>query len=516
MKKTLLLFIFAFVATVAYSQNELYSFMYRQERNNADVNFMQQRDGDFIILSFVADTTENPYMGSILGSMFYKVSANTLSMSDSLFVEETIANGYLLARDPRGDGNLMAYVDYHEDSDSSYLRISRFSDDDLVINHQEDVLVPLSDEYVYLDSYYGNLIDSRGDMIIKYGRCLPDEIGYECLARISPDGTMKHQAIITENATHLVDPLRELSDSPLQYYLWDAIGGGGGFGGDFFPNLAVYTIDSLFHKNTIILNKILHQEVINPYATEYTFFRYSDDTEVIPIGDNKMLVAAPYELDTNFLSWHIEEGVAMAKFDIRTMQLEKYVTFNDYSGPGHCLGLKMMPDGSVYLLYREYGYPAESFIAVKLDTDLNVEWKRFCKTGQIHIAYLQSPIMYDNLQGEEQGIAWLGSGRNTDNNKTVFILFLFNHDGIPASVDNGIDIRPYASYPNPAQDLLHINYSPDVQPKLVELYDLQGRLVRSQSNALESLSLQGLAAGQYVMKVTMEDGTAYSDKVVKE
>ncbi|MBR7023937.1 MAG: T9SS type A sorting domain-containing protein, partial [Bacteroidales bacterium] len=57
---------------------------------------------------------------------------------------------------------------------------------------------------------------------------------------------------------------------------------------------------------------------------------------------------------------------------------------------------------------------------------------------------------------------------------------------------------------------------PDVTPKSIELYDLQGRLVRSQRNGLESLNLQGLSAGQYVMKVTLENGKVFSDKVVKE
>jgi hypothetical protein len=55
-----------------------------------------------------------------------------------------------------------------------------------------------------------------------------------------------------------------------------------------------------------------------------------------------------------------------------------------------------------------------------------------------------------------------------------------------------------------------------VQPKQVELYDLQGRLVRSQSQGLESLNMQGLASGQYLMKVTLEDGKSFTDKVVKE
>ena len=77
-------------------------------------------------------------------------------------------------------------------------------------------------------------------------------------------------------------------------------------------------------------------------------------------------------------------------------------------------------------------------------------------------------------------------------------------------------IRPYLFYPNPAQDQIHLQYSPDVKPAQVEFYDLQGRLVRTQSKELESINLQGLAPGQYLMKVTLEDGKTYSDKVVKE
>jgi hypothetical protein len=61
-----------------------------------------------------------------------------------------------------------------------------------------------------------------------------------------------------------------------------------------------------------------------------------------------------------------------------------------------------------------------------------------------------------------------------------------------------------------------LQYSPDVKPTRVELYDMQGRLVRTQSKGLESIHMQGLAPGQYLMKVTLEDGKTYSDKVVKE
>ena len=71
-------------------------------------------------------------------------------------------------------------------------------------------------------------------------------------------------------------------------------------------------------------------------------------------------------------------------------------------------------------------------------------------------------------------------------------------------------------YPNPAQDELHLHYSPDVTPTQIELYDLQGRLVKTQRSSLESLNLQGLAAGTYTMRVSLEGGKVFSDKIIKE
>ena len=71
-------------------------------------------------------------------------------------------------------------------------------------------------------------------------------------------------------------------------------------------------------------------------------------------------------------------------------------------------------------------------------------------------------------------------------------------------------------YPNPVRDEIYLQFSPDVKPTQIELYDLQGRLVKTQRNGLESLNLQGLASGTYTMRVTLEGGKVFSDKVVKE
>ena len=71
-------------------------------------------------------------------------------------------------------------------------------------------------------------------------------------------------------------------------------------------------------------------------------------------------------------------------------------------------------------------------------------------------------------------------------------------------------------YPNPVKDVLHVGCPQGNKPTAIELYDLQGRLVRTQSKAFESIDMSQLPAGTYTLRVTMEDGKAYSDKVVKE
>ena len=98
----------------------------------------------------------------------------------------------------------------------------------------------------------------------------------------------------------------------------------------------------------------------------------------------------------------------------------------------------------------------------------------------------------------------------------LFVLKI-NADGSVGSDEILVeDILSYVLYPNPTQGQLHMQFSPDVQPKQIELYDLQGRLVHTQGKAFESIDMSQLPAGTYTLRVTMEDGKTYSDKVVKE
>ena len=90
------------------------------------------------------------------------------------------------------------------------------------------------------------------------------------------------------------------------------------------------------------------------------------------------------------------------------------------------------------------------------------------------------------------------------------------YDGGENTAEMENAFRPYIAYPNPVHDQICLHYSPDVQPVRIDLYDLQGRLMHTLTQNLECLNLNGLSAGQYLMKVTMKDGKAFTDKVVKE
>ena len=521
MKKLLLFFFFAIAASAIQAQNNnMYSLLY-YGRPGFFYNvsgLMQQHDGDFILNAFVYEDAGN-YMSIPVGNMFYKISPSTYTIIDSLLMADTTQVSCFITRNPRGEGNIRVLFDYQEVCDSTFLRIGHFPDNDLYTNSEEDIVVPLCEGNVY----GGAFVDSKGDLILQYFKEIDDVYYDEYAARFDIEGSLKHQALVDENEMWGLGGglLREFKESPLKYYQW---GYAQSYNGPY-RNMIVYVADSLFHRNTVIISSILSEEVIDPPFSAVECLDFNYETEIIPIGGDDILVASKYVSTTipHLSQIDDEYGVAVAKYDIRTMQKKGYVVFNDYPGgddnQAACMGLKMMTDGTVYFMYKEQGYPAQSVVIVKMDTDLNLEWKRVCKTEDINMrAPMWHSLLFlnENGQGEEQGIAWAGDGRKAGNNKDGMVCFFLNHDGTVDTNETGIVVRPYAFYPNPVKEQLRMEFSPDVQPAKVELYDLQGRLLRTQDKAFESIDMSRLPSGTYTMRVTLEDGKSYTDKVVKE
>lgn len=290
--------------------------------------------------------------------------------------------------------------------------------------------------------------------------------------------------------------------------------------------MTCYVLDSAFNTITSsIFSSIIYEVPIAGHpggAMAREYLQIGSDTEVVPDGED-MLVAAKYTIDSTIPAGALtaEHGLAVARYDLRTMQRKKLILFDDlpgWSSEATCLGLQRMSDGAIYLLYSEReDYSGQSLtFAVKMDPDFNVEWKRYCKpVGNLQLRTEQCIPATDEEGNEVMAVA--GSSIDLENDGIGIFYFFIHHDGTVGVNDEEIlQVRPYAFYPNPVKDQLRMVFSPDVQPASVQLHDLQGRLLRTQGNAFERIDMSQLPAGIYTLRVTMQDGQVFSDKVVKE
>ena len=69
--------------------------------------------------------------------------------------------------------------------------------------------------------------------------------------------------------------------------------------------------------------------------------------------------------------------------------------------------------------------------------------------------------------------------------------------------------------PNPAIDILSI-VTYDVNCSSVEIFSLDGRLVKSQNANFDAIDISSLASGLYMINVKMRDGREYNERIVKE
>ncbi len=150
------------------------------------------------------------------------------------------------------------------------------------------------------------------------------------------------------------------------------------------------------------------------------------------------------------------------------------------------------------------------FTVTKTDANTNIIWSRFYEDGE-HV-FQPCSVMATS----DGGCLVTGRYWTLDQTEAKLFVLKFFSDGSLSVSEKESFVRPYAFYPNPVKEQLLMQFSPDVQPAQIELYDLQGRLVRSQSKAFESIDMSQLPVGTYTMRVTLEDGKTYSDKVVKE
>lgn len=478
-------------------------------------NLMQQRDGDLVSNARVYE-----YFPSTapIGNIIHKIARDGTAIIDTLFEADSInyAPFYLFALNPLGEGNIRVGIE-HDETGNTILRISHFSDDDLNVDPSSDIVAPLCEGLAY-DRPYSCFLDDH-KLIVRYYTYRPDG-GFDWhFARFRLDGTLEYE---NTPPVQIKDGFGVFNEKPRQYYQWhyslDDVLECDVLDKDFQP------IDSFsIPEDSLDFLHDYHYIFSTPTFCPYLVVD-GDDLVLQTAFEFRQDTIINYYIDTT-LVWTNDScfyGLVLSRYDKHTRQLIKWKRF-DHDPALHgieCLGFQKADNGCFYLAYEEGSVSqGRAYIkALKVDANFNTIWTRYydlMNHPEIKLVqFLRHSIpLHDN--GVTNGMAIFGISTDTETNTGGLFYLFINDEGSPYGMAETL-LRPYAFYPNPVQDRLRLQYSPDVQPKAITLYDLQGCLVRTQNSGLESLSMAGLAAGQYVMKVALADGKMYTDKVVKE
>ena len=520
MKKILLSLAFALVASFAHAQGNTLEimghnfstvFVYNNTPHNIGIDktftMVEKPDGDLLLCNLFRrklTPTSSTYVN--IGDGFYTISRQDLVVTDSTFLESNLEyiddnNGVLLVHNPVGEGYIWARFltnrYFHPGFDGfTWLEIFH-SDEDLNFDN-EPVMVHLEDTRI--ESSNGIMLENEENLVVRY---VSD--GVPVFARIGLDGTLKDKQPMPglfQGGLWNINGMVTYSDSPREYavYGWDTTPEGD-------TTFLFHVIDSMFNLQETV--------VMENQSGHYHFF--NNMVSMLPYDGQTYYVISQYTKDNE-----PRNGMRVTKYDKSSHEELKEIMISSqpvFTNLNYCalpFGFKKSEDGALYLAYRTSNNPSKGYITVlKLDTDMNTIWERRCYTLNNY-----ESIHFCRMETIEKGIAVCAQHHKVAYYEGDYpfntILFFIHDDGIVGTPESEAFVRPYLFYPNPAQDLLHLQYSPDVKPTRVELYDMQGRLVHTQSEGIESINLQGLAPGQYLMKVTLEDGKTYSDKVVKE
>ena len=530
MKKFFLLIVFALTAFYVHAQSYNRDSLFLEIKSPPHLTYfsfypsfsIKTNDGN--VLTCIPSRTMFPGWFKLIdaGDWLFKIDPQNSAVIDSAFAKSNYSflednKHVLLANAPDGDGYVIAKLiynrlDYPGFPGQTLLRISRIDNALNMQAHEDAIKVPLED--CIIRELIGILLEGQ-QIVLAYKTDALTPV----VARIGLDGTILEKRIY-DNQFQLEDVTHGFAvynDTPREYalYDWDVCGSD--------TCLAYHVFDSLLTlKETIVMEG--HIGDVYPVCPGLLPTSSSSPIrpiDIMPLDDGTFIQAFQYERH-NLL----RNGACLQKYDKNTHECLASAQFESwpiYTSPvrmGYPIGMIKTVNDNIYFAYRTNNNVTGGSVTtkgwlgiVKLDKDLNIYWQRYCLGSTKNTGgYLHS---YCHISQIEDGFAIVGKTTKSGESFNYFYYLVFDEDpsGLPQADSF---LRPYMYYPNPTQDQVHLQYSPDVQPKQVELYDLQGRLVRSQSQGLESLDMQGLAQGQYLMKVTLEDGKSFTDKVAKE
>ncbi len=526
-KRTCIVLILLLSATLSNAQGYTYDSLCHHYMGDYFVelyNILGLDDGDILVNLGLRTCDEQGSYNGDYGHVLLKLTQdeNGLSIADSVVIEDNYITDGLMERDPRGKDYLYADIERDFDNLTAILHIRHF--DDMLNFDGNDIQVVLEDTLFYYQNPWAlnnellnlqaeQFIIDGNDIVLSYALLTQDPFSQPpyvspyvaVFARLGTDGTVKDKVVLADTLFDTSESLvgfGVFSESPREYY-----------------KAAVKSVDGQQVLEYCIVDSLFRFQRIERVGRNLgdninaTF----NITQFLPFDDSTFVVASCYR----YYSDVTKRGTFVSRYDKEGNLVLSNAFFptdpaNENLGCAYPLGIEKTEDGGIFLAYctqdRTAGYVGWVGVA-KLDADMNVVWRRYClePTGYIHEC--AGPMNTRILDDGRFVVGAVDYTRGVRYPSPFFLVFTDNGVGVS---EQSIEIRPYCFFPNPVQSALHLQYSPDVTPTQIELYDLQGRLVRTQRKGLESLDMEGLASGTYTMRIMLEGGQTFSDKVMKE
>ena len=111
-------------------------------------------------------------------------------------------------------------------------------------------------------------------------------------------------------------------------------------------------------------------------------------------------------------------------------------------------------------------------------------------------------------------VRWPSGIVDTINNPTINSIISFVEGSTLAINDFSQNV--FKIYPNPANNVLNINAVANIDMKLAQIYDLNGRLINTVTLTSSTIDIQSLANGTYILMLRDSNGKDYSQKFIKE
>lgn len=164
-------------------------------------------------------------------------------------------------------------------------------------------------------------------------------------------------------------------------------------------------------------------------------------------------------------------------------------------------------------ILAKYGFMPESVLSGKEAVVLNSYYDNSINSANdygtaVSEEYLKSSEFVDALNTD--GIVFMVDDNDENNGFPVFV------NRFPYDIEENADTNEISVYPNPAKDYAKIMISDESYCRCVEIYSIDGRMMRLQTSGFETIDLTNLNSGIYIMKVRMADGKEIAERIVVE